>query len=434
MVGFTYDRGNLKTTMRFDSISNDGQNLIGVKLEENTMMAFSDDKVIVNYDDIIDFNSNKLQNPGLLINGDMQVGLYSDSTSTGNKLIFGGCTITEKCPYMQRIDRELAVVIPTSDIDSPNTFQVGSSDGNGNFLGSFFVTDSGSVGIIPQSSDQAALNNSIQTLAANKIPFYVQSHPNLGSEPVVMIHNEGQDSPHSLSLTFSKAKKGEIHSDYDYITFSVGSTSSESNILGTIEGNVAGDGVRFKTGGADYAEYLEKIDVSESIERGDIVGVFDGKISKLTKGAQQVMVHSSGAAVAGNWPGDDQMKYELISFFGQVYVKVVGQVNKGDYIVPSNRNDGTGIAVDEDQLTLAQKQMIVGRAWGSSNDHNEKLVLCAVGLNFSFSGFDQEMNAIESLRNSVNRLSKENQILTSQLDLIKQQDAKIDALIERLSD
>ena len=122
-------------------------------------------------------------------------------------------------------------------------------------------------------------------------------------------------------------------------------------MLGEIEGNSAGNGVRFKTRGADYAEYLEKIEPNEDIEKGDIVGVFHGKISKSTSGAQQMLVRSSAAAVAGNWPGPDKSGYELIAFFGQVNIKVIGKVNIGDYIIPSGHNDGSGIAIPEDDLT-----------------------------------------------------------------------------------
>eukprot|EP01047_Picozoa_sp_COSAG01_P116878 COSAG01_NODE_45552_length_408_cov_1.174757_2_plen_51_part_01 len=40
----------------------------------------------------------------------------------------------------------------------------------------------------------------------------------------------------------------------------------------------------------------------ERINKGDIVGVFNGYISKETKGAQLVLPISSAPAVAGNMP------------------------------------------------------------------------------------------------------------------------------------
>ena len=75
------------------------------------------------------------------------------------------------------------------------------------------------------------------------------------------------------------------------------------------------------------------------------------------------MVISSSAAVAGNWPTQNQSDYELVAFFGQVKTKVIGNVKKGDFIVASGRNDGTGIAVSPDELTIEMRKNVVGRAW-----------------------------------------------------------------------
>ena len=62
----------------------------------------------------------------------------------------------------------------------------------------------------------------------------------------------------------------------------------------------------------------------------------------------------------------------------------------------------------------------------------EKLVLCAVGLNFTQAGMNQEMEAVELLRKEVYQLEKENQVLAVQLDRIEEKDQQIEALIKKL--
>ena len=47
----------------------------------------------------------------------------------------------------------------------------------------------------------------------------------------------------------------------------------------------------------------------------------------------------------------------------QVWVRVRGPVQVEDYIVPSGKNDGTGIAVRPGDLTPQHLTMLVGRVW-----------------------------------------------------------------------
>ncbi|MCX6347974.1 MAG: hypothetical protein NTV79_00515, partial [Candidatus Aureabacteria bacterium] len=55
----------------------------------------------------------------------------------------------------------------------------------------------------------------------------------------------------------------------------------------------------------------------------------------------------------------------------------------GDYIIPSGRNDGTGVAVSPAQMTLPQCAQIVGRAVEAREEPGVKLVRAAVGINVS---------------------------------------------------
>ena len=61
---------------------------------------------------------------------------------------------------------------------------------------------------------------------------------------------------------------------------------------------------------------------------------------------------------------NEEHKYEKVAFMGQVPVFVVGKVNAGDFIIASGRNDGLGIAISPDQISLKQLNKVVGIALG----------------------------------------------------------------------
>lgn len=118
----------------------------------------------------------------------------------------------------------------------------------------------------------------------------------------------------------------------NFITFFNG----DSVALGRVEGNGSG-GVVYGTSGSDYAESLPQINASEKFFPGEIVGVHDGRISHVTKGAAQVMVVTDQPAVLGN-SYDQQEGYKPVSFIGQIPVKVKGTVEAGDWIVPDGNH------------------------------------------------------------------------------------------------
>ncbi|HKX83111.1 MAG TPA: hypothetical protein VJL58_02735, partial [Pyrinomonadaceae bacterium] len=150
--------------------------------------------------------------------------------------------------------------------------------------------------------------------------------------------------------------------------------------VGAIQGNNFG-GIEFLTSGSDYAEYLPRFDKNEKIQPGDIVGVRNGMITKNTEGAVRVMVVSSGAAVVGNYPGENALEHhERVAFIGQAPVRVRGAVNAGDYIIPSGQDDGAGVAVSFNTITPEQFDLVVGQAWESSTELGIKTIRTAVGL------------------------------------------------------
>lgn len=142
-------------------------------------------------------------------------------------------------------------------------------------------------------------------------------------------------------------------------------------------------GITYGSKGADYAEWLEKENPNQAIDNGQIVGVKNGKISLDTKDADQVMAISVMPVVIGNMPDTTrQADFEKVAFIGQTPVWVIGAVESGDYIIASGNNDGFGIAVSEDELSLEQVPNIVGKSWETS-DKVVNLVNVAVGLKTS---------------------------------------------------
>ncbi|MCF8239612.1 MAG: hypothetical protein K9I85_15725 [Saprospiraceae bacterium] len=126
-------------------------------------------------------------------------------------------------------------------------------------------------------------------------------------------------------------------------------------------------GVTYESGGADYAEWLMRYDSLESIHFGEVVGVRGGQISKTFETAESYMVVSDKPGVLGAMPakGKDHL-YEKVAFMGQVPVKVMGEVQIGDFILPSGNEDGMAIAIRPDQANVYDYKRIIGVAWSAS--------------------------------------------------------------------
>jgi len=141
-------------------------------------------------------------------------------------------------------------------------------------------------------------------------------------------------------------------------------------------------GVVYKSKGADYAEYLPKSNPDDKFFPGDIVGVNGGIISRSTQAAEKIMIVSRKPIVLGNMPKEGmEASYEKIAFIGQVEAKVFGKVSIGDYIIPSGKNDGVGIAISPDLIQLDDYLKIAGVAWTSSFSDDYGYVNVAVGIN-----------------------------------------------------
>ncbi|RNC89993.1 MAG: hypothetical protein ED555_11175 [Allomuricauda sp.] len=151
----------------------------------------------------------------------------------------------------------------------------------------------------------------------------------------------------------------------------------------TVAYNEINRGTAFESGGADYAEWLKKYDPQETLTYGDVVGLRAGEISTSFLDADQFMVISHNPIVTGAMPlPSEEHLYKRVAFIGQVPVKVLGEVNKGDYILPSGNGDGMAIAVHPEQMRINDYKRIVGIAWDEY--HGNELfsfINTAVGTN-----------------------------------------------------
>lgn len=141
-------------------------------------------------------------------------------------------------------------------------------------------------------------------------------------------------------------------------------------------------GVTYESGAGDYAEWLPRLNPEEEIGFGEVVGVYEGKITKTTENADMVMVISKSPIVLGNMPPDSIGKAlcEKVGFMGQVPVRVIGKVNKGDYIIAFESGSGLGIAVTPPALTFDMMNRIVGRAWSSAGNSGINYINTLIGV------------------------------------------------------
>jgi hypothetical protein len=179
-------------------------------------------------------------------------------------------------------------------------------------------------------------------------------------------------------------------------------------------------GVTYQSGSADYAEWLERRMPAETMTPGDIVGVKGGLISKRTEdGASQLLVISTNPAVLGNMPAEgESARFEKVAFMGQIPVKVRGQVNIGDYILPSGYNDGVGRAVSPQQITPGEYRQIVGVAWSAAPAASRlAYVNMAIGLNNNeiASLVEKQQSEIEKLNQEVAALRNDFSSLNQRL-------------------
>ena len=180
------------------------------------------------------------------------------------------------------------------------------------------------------------------------------------------------------------------------------------------------NGVIYGGTGADYAEWLEKVDPVETFIAGQIVGIHGGKITKVTEGADQVLPVSLAPVVLGNMPPDDEKHlHEKVGFMGQVPVLVWGKANVGDFIIPSGKNDGFGIAVAPEDMKIDNMKYVVGRVWEEGTDERMNMVNSSIGLatNEWVEILKKQATQLEELESRMNRLEN----MEAKIDLLSRQ-------------
>lgn len=169
-------------------------------------------------------------------------------------------------------------------------------------------------------------------------------------------------------------------------------------------------GVAYTTGSGDYAEWLERADAFETIMAGDVVGVKGGKISKYFENPDYYMAVSSMPAMVGNMPEErDKWKYEQIAFIGQVPVRVMGECEIGDYIIPSGSH-GLAVAKSESEMTIPDYKNVIGIAWEQSTvqtkSYEPQLINTVIGVNQK--GLNEHVEKLNremiELRNAVSKI------------------------------
>ena len=188
----------------------------------------------------------------------------------------------------------------------------------------------------------------------------------------------------SAMATFNLVKAGALHAAGQAAYFSIKR------------------GVAYKSGGADYAEWIEKENHRLDFMPGEIVGVRGGKVSSNTDHADHVLVVSTSPIVLGNEPErGEEVNFEKIAFMGQIPIRIHGSVQKGDFILPSGDNNGLGYAVSPEEIELNQIPHILAVAWEEGSNSFFNIVNCSIGLDNSglqelVAQVEESLDAIEN--------------------------------------
>lgn len=185
---------------------------------------------------------------------------------------------------------------------------------------------------------------------------------------------------------------------------------------------VTNDGAVYGSKGADYAEYLPKKYATEQFIKGEVVGVHNGKISKVTTGADQILAITSQPLVLGNMPdAGSEEEMEKIAFLGQIPVFVMGPVKVGDYIIASGKNDGTAKAVAASDITVDMLSSVLGTAWSGYEGEGITMINTSIGLRpQEVTEVIREQQKLEDhLQQQVQTQRSNSEIMTSDIERMK---------------
>ncbi len=197
------------------------------------------------------------------------------------------------------------------------------------------------------------------------------------------------------------------------------------------------EGVTYGSKGADYAEWLPKLNPEDRFQFAQVVGVHAGKVSLDTQGAEQIMVVSRAPVVVGNVPpADETDQFVTVGFMGQLPVVVRGNVNAGDFIIPSGLADGTAVAVSPENLQLAHLGQTIGRAWSESDNDVYSLITVVIGLKGDEAGIilTRQRDRMDRQAREQRVLSAKNAQLTADVVGVREQLAAMMETMQELQD
>ena len=121
---------------------------------------------------------------------------------------------------------------------------------------------------------------------------------------------------------------------------------------------------------------------------------------------------------------------------GQVPVRVLGAVNRGDYILPSGNGDGLAHAVAPEAVEITDLDQVIGVAWGESSLEFEKYVKVAVGLrpNRLAEALQDESARVTELASEVSSLRQRVAAIEEENATLKAQLLRVAVLEKRLED
>ncbi len=223
----------------------------------------------------------------------------------------------------------------------------------------------------------------------NTSPGQTVNESDLPEDIATALNNDYAVGAMSLTLNFVGAtitlasSFGSILDPEDIFSEAVGFVVALIDLAGYITYNELNLGAAFESGGADYAEWLEKAEAKEVVTFGEVVGVKGGLISKEFAEAEKFMVISNNPTIIGAMPEtDDEDRFAKVAFMGQVPVKMIGKVERGDYVLPSGNGDGMAVAVHPEAMKARDFARVIGIAWGESDGKKLfRYVNTAVGIN-----------------------------------------------------
>ena len=258
----------------------------------------------------------------------------------------------------------------------PNGLWKFSTNEHGQVIGAEAVThdDITNLGLFSSSGGNVAgtiTSGAAVTLRRNVNDDVLQVSGGTGYTTSAYLYLTGQDSDEEGSFTLAASANNTI-----------------KKLKGKVDGTLTWNGSFTASSiyNAVYNDYAEFFPRGENTEPGDIIALDMNsekeQYIKATSDSIVAGIHSDEFAhlIGGEEApeGEDFVDYNMpnfipVSLAGRVHVKVIGKVNKGDYIITSNI-PGVGIA----NKNLTNQRNVVGYAVEPSDDENIKKVLVRV--------------------------------------------------------